>query len=129
MLLKAVTKKYPKIFLVALSAMLFAGLLFVVRGVAMSRAASPLVATQKVRNLSAQETDWQTATAAVPGDVLEYFALVQLPTSHASAIKDIILAASLDENFSYRDQTLSSFASRSVCSTWTLAEPRLSSKS
>lgn len=96
--------------LVIISAVLFVGLLFIVRGIAISRQASPLSITQKVRNLSAQETDWQIATTAVPGDVLEYFALVQLPRDYAKTIKDISLAADLDSNFSYRGQTLSSFA-------------------
>ena len=75
-------KKHPHISLTALSVVLFIGLLFIVRGLAMNRGSSPLVVTEKVRNLSAQETEWQVATAAAPGDVLEYLALVRLPNNH-----------------------------------------------
>ena len=96
--------------IVVISAILFIGLLFIVRGIAMSREASPLAITQKVRNLSAQETVWQVATAAVPGDVLEYFALIQLPNDYLKTVSGLSLQAILDDNFSYRDQTLSSVA-------------------
>lgn len=103
-------KQYPSLYLIAISSVLFIGLLFIVRGIAMSRVASPLVLIQKVRNLSAQETEWQIATTAQPGDVMEYLALVQLPSDYAKTINDITLQASLDSNFSYRNNTLSSFA-------------------
>lgn len=95
---------------IIISVILFTGLLFIVRGIAMSRQASPLSVTQKVRNLSAKEADWQTATTAQPGDVLEYFALVQLPGDYEKTINNLSLEAVLDDNFSYRGQTLSSFA-------------------
>ncbi len=103
-------KQHPKISLVTISVILFLGLLFLVRGIAMSRPALPLAATEKVRNLSAQETDWQIATTAVPGDVLEYFALVQLPGDYNKTVKNITLAVAVDDNFSYREGTLASFA-------------------
>jgi len=96
--------------LILISAILFIGLVFITRGVVMSRSRLPLTVVQKVRNLSAHETEWQIATTAQPGDVLEYFVLAQLPTGYNSNIRNVTIQPKNDSKITYRPLTLESVA-------------------
>lgn len=107
---KMIIKQYPWISLILISAVLFVGLVFITRGIAMSHARLPLAVIQKVRNLSAHETEWQIATTAQPGDVLEYFVLVQLPADYADNVRDVRIFPKNDSKISYRPLTLASAA-------------------
>lgn len=94
-----------------ISALFFVGMLFVVRGLAMNKPVLPLILTQKIRNLSNFETDWQIATTAQPNDTLEYFILISLPTTdERKTFNNFSLQAIFDNNFIYQDKTFSSVA-------------------
>ncbi|MDP3995209.1 MAG: hypothetical protein Q8P78_01175 [bacterium] len=69
----------------------------------------PLEISQKVRNLSARETEWQVATSAAPGDAIEHFALIRLSSDYAESIRNIHITAQTSNRDSYRED---SFASR-----------------
>ncbi|MDP1709548.1 MAG: hypothetical protein Q8L21_01540 [Candidatus Komeilibacteria bacterium] len=103
-----IIKQHPWILLIAISAILFIGLVFIIRGIAMSRPSLPLVITQKVRNISAEEKEWQVATAAVPGDVLEYFILAQLPENYSQSVKDVRISPQTDANIALLPATMQS---------------------
>lgn len=103
-----IVKQHPWISLIAISAVLFVGLVFVIHGIAISRASLPLAVTQKVRNISAEEKEWQVATTAQPGDVLEYFILVQLPENYEKNVSNVLIQPKADTSIAYTPNTLQS---------------------
>lgn len=105
-----IIKQYPWTSLILISIIFFVGLVFLTRGITMSRTRLPLSVSQKVRNLSAHETEWQIATAAVPGDVLEYFVLVQLPADYRNNVREARVRPKNDSKIVYRPGTLESAA-------------------
>ncbi len=83
---------------------------FAVREVDEARTRLPIEVAEKIRNLSAQEIEWEIATTAVPGDVLEHFVLVRLAPEHAEAIRDVRVQSSVYAEGTYRAGSLASVA-------------------
>lgn len=94
---------------VLLIGMLAAAALAVIRETSMTRNRLPLEVSQKVRNLSAKETEWQLAATAQPGDVLEHFMLIRLDAGYPEPVRGIRITAETSQWDSYRED---SFASR-----------------
>ncbi len=82
------------------------GLVFIFRGIDISTPRLPADIAYRVRNLSAQESDWQVATTAVPGDVLEHFALVRLPAEKELNLRNLSIKVNLGNQTEYRADTL-----------------------
>ena len=103
---KMIIKQSRLISLILISAIFFIGLVFIMRGLSMSQNKLPLSIEQKVRNLSAHETEWQVATVAAPGDVIEHFALIHASDSLKGVLKNIRVACLIDARQNYRAKTL-----------------------
>lgn len=93
---------------IALVAALAAVMLAVVRETSVTRNRLPLEVSQKVRNLSARETEWQLATTAQPGDVLEHFALIRLASLYPEAVANIRITGQTSNRDAYREDSFSS---------------------
>jgi len=83
-------------------------LLLIIRAVGLERNALPLEITFQVRNISAQETDWRVVTAAQPGDVLEHFLLIHLPSGREAGVASAQIRVVPDTQTMYREQSFSS---------------------
>jgi len=70
----------------------------------------PVALTYKVRNLSAHEEEWKIATTAQPGDVIEHFLLVHLPSSFTEDLYNVEIKANNTDQNKYRENTLYSVA-------------------
>lgn len=84
--------------------------LLVIREAGITRNRLPLEVSQKVRNLSAKEMEWQVATTAQPGDVLVHFALLQLPADYLEPVRGIRITAATSALDAYRQGTFTSRA-------------------
>lgn len=84
--------------------------IFALRQVDEARARLPIEVAEKIRNLSAQETEWQVATTVQPGDVLEHFMLVRLAPDYSQSINNVRLQSSLYAKGAYRQGSLVSLA-------------------
>jgi len=70
----------------------------------------PLEITHKIRNISAQEEEWQIATTAQVGDVLEHFLLVHLPENFDKNLEDINISHIGYDKSMYREKTFKSIS-------------------
>lgn len=71
---------------------------------------SPLEATHRVRNISAQELRWGTATAAQPGDVIEHLLLIHLDAETTETVAELLIQEKKHTHETYRAYTLESLA-------------------
>ncbi|MBI2637136.1 MAG: hypothetical protein HYW81_03005, partial [Parcubacteria group bacterium] len=94
---------------IALASVLVVAALVAIREASITRNRLPFEVTQKVRNASAQETEWQLATTAQPGDVLEHFVLIRLAEDYPEPLRGIRITAETSNAEAYREGT---FASR-----------------
>jgi len=69
---------------------------------------SPVEVFYKVRNLSAKEREWNIATVAQPGDVVEHFVLIHVPETLTEPINDIRVSYDGERGEQYRDETFTS---------------------
>ncbi len=107
MQLFAHTKKHAK--KIAGIAVLAVALFALIHRTSITANRLPLEVRQLVRNASAREIEWQIATTAQPGDVLEHFVLVRLAADYPEPVKDIRITAQTSNADAYRE---GSFASR-----------------
>jgi len=89
------------------------GVLFAFREAAIRETPLPVEVFHKVRNLSAQEREWNIATVAQPGDVIEHFVLIHAPDANVSELPRVRLSIDSTSGEVYRPDTLES-ASRGI---------------
>ena len=87
---------------IAAASVLAAGVLFLVREASITGSKLPIEISQKVRNLSAQETEWQVAITAAPGDVLEHFVLVRLSPNREEPVQNAAISSTIYVGGEYR---------------------------